>query len=194
MLLLVGLGNPGNKYDNNRHNIGFMAVDEIVRRHNFTPPKSRFHGITFDGRLGTEKVLVLKPQTFMNLSGQSVAEAARFYKILPENIIVFHDDLDIPAAKIKFKTGGGHAGHNGLRNIDQHMGKGYHRVRIGIGHPGNAAQVHHYVLSDFSKSDQQWLLPLIETIADAAPTLTDRSGETVGAKFLNDVGLRLQQQ
>ncbi len=194
MLLFVGLGNPGNKYNNNRHNIGFMAVDEICHRHNFSPPKLKFHGLISEGRLGTKKILALKPQTFMNLSGQSVAEAAQFYKINIEDIFVFHDDLDIPAAKIKFKTGGGHAGHNGLRNIDQHMGKDYHRIRMGISHPGNKDQVHGYVLSDFSKSDHQWLEPLLDAVSYAAPALTDHTGETVGANFLNKVGLRLNNK
>ena len=192
MLLLVGLGNPGNKYNNNRHNIGFMAVDEIVRRHNFSGPKTRFQSLTFEGRLGSEKILVLKPQTYMNLSGQAVGEAARFYKISPEDIFVFHDELDIPAAKIKFKTGGGHAGHNGLRSIDQHIGKDYHRIRMGIGHPGNKDQVHGHVLGDFAKADQDWIAPLLEALAFAADALTDPSGDTAGAKFLNKVGLRLK--
>jgi len=192
MLLVVGLGNPGNKYNNNRHNIGFMAVDEIVRRHNFTGPKSRFQALTYDGRLGNEKVLILKPQTFMNLSGQAVSEAARFYKIPPEDVFVFHDELDIPAAKVKFKTGGGHAGHNGLRNIDQHLGKDYHRIRMGIGHPGDKDRVHGHVLGDFAKADRDWLEPLLDAVAHAAPALADPSGETRGAKFLNEVGLRLK--
>ena len=192
MLLLVGLGNPGSKYNNNRHNIGFMAVDEIVHRHNFSAAKARFQGHCFEGRMESEKILILKPQTFMNVSGQSVGEAARFYKILPEDIYVFHDDLDIPAGKIKFKTGGGHAGHNGLRSIDQHMGKNYHRIRMGIGHPGEREQVTGHVLGDFAKADQQWLEPLMDAVAFAAPALTDRSGETAGAKFLNEVGLRLK--
>ncbi|MBL4801647.1 MAG: aminoacyl-tRNA hydrolase [Emcibacter sp.] len=192
MLLLVGLGNPGNKYNNNRHNIGFMAVDEIVRRHDFSGPKSRFQALTYDGRLGDEKILVLKPQTYMNLSGQSVGEAARFYKIPSEDIFVFHDELDIPAAKIKFKTGGGHAGHNGLRSIDQHIGKDYHRIRMGIGHPGNKEQVHGHVLGDFTKSDQDWLEPLLDAVSFSAEKLTDSTGETAGARFLNEVGLRLK--
>ncbi len=192
MLLLVGLGNPGNKYNDNRHNIGFMAVDGIVRRHNFSPPKERFQGLIFEGRLGSEKILILKPQTFMNLSGQSVGEAARFYKIPPQGIFVFHDELDIPAAKVKFKTGGGHAGNNGIRSIIQHMGKDFHRIRIGIGHPGDKDQVHGHVLGNIEKSDQIWLKPLLEAIAIAAPALTDRSGETAGARFLNEVGLRLK--
>ncbi|NOZ41991.1 MAG: aminoacyl-tRNA hydrolase [Alphaproteobacteria bacterium] len=192
MLLWVGLGNPGNKYHNNRHNIGFMAVDEVIRRHNFSGAKSRFHGLSFEGRIGSEKILILKPQTYMNLSGQSVAEAARFYKIAPEDIFVFHDELDIAAGKIKFKTGGGAGGHNGLRSIDQHIGPGYHRIRIGIGHPGTKTQVHGHVLGDFARCDQDWLAPLLAAVAGAAPRLLDRTGETVGARFLNDVGLRLK--
>ncbi|MCK5423869.1 MAG: aminoacyl-tRNA hydrolase [Emcibacter sp.] len=192
MLLFVGLGNPGREYNNNRHNIGFMAVDEIVRRHNFSSPKTRFQGLTCEGRLGSEKILILKPQTYMNLSGQSVGEAARFYKIPPEDIVVFHDELDIPATKIKFKTGGGNAGHNGLRSIDQHIGKNYHRIRMGIGHPGDKDRVHGHVLGDFAKADQKWLEQLLEAVAIAAPALTDRSGETAGAKFLNEVGLQLK--
>ncbi len=192
MLLFVGLGNPGSKYDNNRHNIGFMAVDGIVHRHNFSAPKSRFQGLTSEGRLGTRKILVLKPATYMNLSGQSVSEASRFYKIPPENIYVFHDDLDIPAGKIKFKTGGGHGGHNGLRSIDQHIGKEYHRIRMGIGHPGDKDRVHGHVLGDFAKSDQVWLDPLLDAVARAAIALTDQDGETAGAGFLNEIGLRLK--
>lgn len=192
MLLLVGLGNPGNKYSNNRHNIGFMAVDEIGHRHNFSAPKAKFQGILSEGRLGQEKALILKPQTYMNLSGQSVGEAARFYKIPPENIFVFHDELDIPAAKIKFKTGGGHAGHNGLRSLDQHLGKNYHRIRMGIGHPGAKEQVNGHVLGDFAKADQNWLQDILDAVACAAPALADKSGETRGAKFLNEVGRRLK--
>ncbi len=192
MLLFVGLGNPGGKYDNNRHNIGFMAVDGIVHRHNFSPSKSRFKGLTSEGRLGCQKILILKPATYMNLSGQSVAEAARFYKIPPENIYVFHDDLDIPAGKVKFKTGGGHAGHNGLRSIDQHIGREYHRIRMGIGHPGDKDRVHGHVLGDFAKSDQLWLEPLLDAVAYSAPALIDKSGETDGAGFLNEIGLRLK--
>ncbi len=192
MLLLVGLGNPGNKYHNNRHNIGFMAVDEIGHRHNFSASKPKFQGLLSEGRLGREKALILKPQTYMNLSGQSVGEAARFYKISPADIFVFHDELDIPAGKIKFKTGGGHAGHNGLRSLDQHLGKDYHRIRLGIGHPGDKDAVTGHVLGDFAKADQTWLEDLLDAISYAAPALTDDSGETRGAKFLNEVGLRLK--
>lgn len=192
MLLLVGLGNPGSKYNNNRHNIGFVAVDEIAHRHNFSAPRAKFQGHLCEGRLGSEKALILKPQTYMNLSGQSVSEAARFYKIPPENIFVFHDELDIPAGRIKFKSGGGHAGHNGLRSVDQHMGKDFHRIRIGVGHPGHKEQVTGHVLGDFAKSDQLWVSELLGAMAEAAPNLGDRSGETQGAKFLNKIGLILK--
>lgn len=188
MLLLVGLGNPGSKYNNNRHNIGFMAVDEIIHRHNFSSSKDRFQGEMAEGRLGGEKVITLKPQTFMNLSGQSVGEAVRYFKLEPENVIIFHDELDIPSGKVKFKTGGGHAGHNGLRSIDQHMDKNYHRIRLGIGHPGDKDLVSNHVLSDFSKADKAWLEPLLEAIGYAAPELSAE-----GAKnFLNALGLRLK--
>lgn len=188
MLLFVGLGNPGRKYDNNRHNIGFMAVDEIVRRHNFSEAKIKFQGLFHEGEISGEKVFILKPQTYMNLSGQSVGEAARFYKIIPDNIIVFHDELDVPSGRIKFKTGGGNAGHNGLKSIDQHIGKNYHRVRFGIGHPGDKDMVSGHVLGDFSKADQTWLSPLLGAVGQAADQLTSLDGQ----KFLNAVGLILK--
>lgn len=188
MLLLVGLGNPGSKYNNNRHNIGFMAVDEIIHRHNFSSSKDRFQGAMAEGRLGGEKVITLKPQTFMNLSGQSVGEAVRYFKLEPENVIIFHDELDIPSGKVKFKTGGGHAGHNGLRSIDQHMDKNYHRIRLGIGHPGDKDLVSNHVLSDFAKADKAWLEPLLEAIGYAAPELSAEGGKN----FLNALGLRLK--
>lgn len=188
MLLLVGLGNPGKQYEHNRHNIGFMAVDEIIYRHNFSEPKSKFQGIISEGRLGNEKVLILKPMTFMNLSGKSVSEAARFYKIPSENIFVFYDELDLAEGKIKFKTGGGNAGHNGLRSMDQYIDKNYHRIRIGIGHPGDKARVTGHVLGNFSKTDQSWLEPLIDAIGRSADKLT--SGD--GVDFLNEIGLILK--
>ncbi|MBT6032958.1 MAG: aminoacyl-tRNA hydrolase [Kordiimonadaceae bacterium] len=188
MLLFVGLGNPGKKYDNNRHNIGFMAMDEIIHRHNFSEPKMKFQGALYEGTIGNEKTLILKPLTFMNLSGKSVAEAVRFYKIPPEDIFVFHDELDIPSGKIKFKTGGGNAGHNGLRSLDQYINKEYHRVRFGIGHPGDKDRVHGHVLGDFSKTDQKWLDPLLNAVGRAADKLASRSGRD----FLNEVGLILK--
>lgn len=188
MLLFVGLGNPGTKHENNRHNIGFMAVDEIILRHNFSEPKIKYQGALYEGRLGTEKVLVLKPLTFMNLSGKSVSQVANFYKIPSENIFVFYDELDIEPGKVKFKTGGGNAGHNGLRSLDQYINKNYHRIRIGIGHPGDKALVHGHVLGDFSTNDEKWLEPLLDAIGRAAEKLT--TGD--GIDFMNEIGLILK--
>ncbi|MDG1996757.1 MAG: aminoacyl-tRNA hydrolase, partial [Emcibacteraceae bacterium] len=173
---------------NNRHNIGFMAVDEIIYRHNFSTPKPKFQGLLSEGHLGNEKALILKPTTFMNLSGKSVSEAARFYKIPSENIFVFYDELDIAEGKIKFKTGGGNAGHNGLRSMDQYNNKEYHRIRIGIGHPGDKSRVTGHVLGDFSNADKTWLKPMIDAIGKSADKLV--SGD--GVDFLNAVGLILK--
>jgi PTH1 family peptidyl-tRNA hydrolase len=163
MLLLVGLGNPGPRYTCNRHNIGYMAVDEIVRRHGFGPWRRRFQGQCADGRIDALKVLALKPETYMNESGRSVGEAMRFYKLEPEAVLVFHDDLDLRPGKVKVKRGGGHAGHNGLRSLDAHIGRDYRRVRLGIGHPGHKDQVHPYVLRDFPKAEE----PLVAKVVDA---------------------------
>ena len=178
MLLIVGLGNPGPKYERNRHNVGFMAVDEIVRRHSFGPWRARFQGQVSEGQIGGRKVMVLKPMTFMNESGRAVSEAARFFKLNAEDIWVFYDELDLAAAKLKVKQGGGHAGHNGLRSIDAHLakdlGKDYWRVRIGIGHPGDKAKVHGHVLGDFSKAEWPATEKLIDAMADAFPTLVER--------------------
>ena len=187
MKLFVGLGNPGAKYAANRHNIGFMAVDRIAADHGFTPWKKAFQGLASDGRLAGEKVLLLKPETFMNLSGQSVQAAASFHKIDAADITVFHDELDLPPAKIKAKFGGGHAGHNGLRSIHAHMGEGYGRIRLGIGHPGHKDRVADYVLHDFAKADQVWLDDLMAGISDGAAHLA--GGDS--AKFLNAVALRM---
>ena len=187
MKLFVGLGNPGAKYAGNRHNIGFMAVDRLAADHSFTPWKRAFAGQVSDGRLGAEKVLLLKPETFMNLSGQSVQAAASFHKIDAADITVFHDELDLPPAKIKAKFGGGHAGHNGLRSIHAHLGEGYARVRLGIGHPGHKDRVADYVLHDFAKADQVWLDDLMAGISDGAAHLA--GGDS--AKFLNAVALRM---
>jgi len=186
MKLIVGLGNPGGKYAQNRHNIGFMAVDSIAADHGFTPWKSKFQGQIADGRLGSEKVVLLKPETFMNLSGQSVGEAMRFYKLTPADIIVLHDEIDLAPAKVRFKTGGGHAGHNGLRSIHGHIGDAYHRVRLGVGHPGHKDAVPGYVLRDFPKADQGWLDDVIRGVSDGAAYLAD--GDS--GKFLNAVSLR----
>jgi PTH1 family peptidyl-tRNA hydrolase len=186
MKLLVGLGNPGAKYAGNRHNIGYMAVDRIAADHGFGPWRSKFQGVISEGRLGREKVILLKPETFMNLSGQSVGEAMRFDKLEPVDVIVFHDELDLAPGKCRLKTGGGHAGHNGLRSIHAHIGEAYDRVRLGIGHPGDKNRVAGYVLADFAKAEADWLDDLLRGISDGAAALAD--GE--GAKFLNAVSLR----
>lgn len=172
MWMVVGLGNPGAEYTRNRHNIGFMADDAIAARWDFPDFRTKFRGLVAEGPLGGEKTLLLKPQTFMNLSGESVAEAARFYKIDPTHIVVFHDELDLPPGKVRVKTGGGNAGHNGLKSIDAHLGTpDYIRVRLGIGHPGDRERVHGHVLSDFSKADADWLAPLLDALAEQAPLL-----------------------
>ncbi|PCI85984.1 MAG: aminoacyl-tRNA hydrolase [Hyphomicrobiales bacterium] len=171
MRLIVGLGNPGSEYAQNRHNVGFMAVDEIVRRHSFAPYKQKFNALISDGRLGTEKVLVMKPQTFMNLSGQAVGEAMRFYKLEADDVVVLYDEIDLAPAKFRVKFGGGVAGHNGLKSLSQHIGNDYHRVRIGVGRPAQKSQVANYVLGNFGKADLDWLVPLLDSMADAAPKL-----------------------
>lgn len=177
MKLIVGLGNPGAKYAKNRHNIGFMAVDEIARAQGFGPWRSKFQGSLSEGVIEGEKVLLLKPETFMNLSGQSVGAAMRFYKLQPADVVVFHDELDLAAGKLRVKRGGGHAGHNGLRSLHQHVGGEYERVRLGIGHPGDKRLVSNYVLSDFAKSDADWLDPLLEAVGRAAPFLAKGQGD-----------------
>ena len=187
MKLFVGLGNPGAKYAGNRHNIGFMALERIAEDHGFGPWKGKFQGSITEGRLGHEKVLLLRPETFMNLSGQSVGEAMRFYKLTPEDVTVFHDELDLAPGKCRVKQGGGHAGHNGLRSIHQHIGPDYGRVRLGIGHPGNKNAVAGYVLRDFAKADQDWLDDLLRGLSDGAPYLAN--GDT--GKFMNAVALRV---
>lgn len=171
MLLFVGLGNPGRQYARNRHNIGFMAVEAIARRHGFASARARFHGLVSEGVIGGERVLLLEPQTYMNESGRSVGEAARFHKIAPSDIVVFHDELDLAPAKCRIKVGGGDAGHNGLRSISAHLGADYRRVRLGVGHPGDKALVHSYVLSDFAKSEEPWVGALCEALADNAALL-----------------------
>lgn len=172
MWLLVGLGNPGSKYENNRHNIGFMAIDAIADAQGFPAFKKKFQGLLSEGQIAGEKVILLKPQTYMNNSGQSVGEAAKFYKLPIENIIVFHDELDLASSKIRTKKGGGHAGHNGLRSMDSHLNsKDYYRVRLGIGHPGDKEMVHGYVLGDFSKTESIWLEKMMEMIGVHAPLL-----------------------
>lgn len=171
MWLLVGLGNPGASYRNHRHNIGFMAVEAIAHRHNFSDWKKKFQAELSDGLLAGEKVLLLKPQTFMNLSGQSVQAAVSFHKIPMDHVIVFHDELDLVPSKVRVKFSGGAGGHNGLRSIDEHLGADYWRVRLGIGHPGDKDLVSPYVLSNFSKEDQAWLEKLLDTVAQEAGRL-----------------------
>jgi peptidyl-tRNA hydrolase, PTH1 family len=190
MRLFVGLGNPGAKYAQNRHNIGFMAVEEIARRHGFAPWRRRFQGETSEGTLDRQRVVLLKPATYMNESGRAVQEAANFFKIAASDVTVFQDELELPAAKVRVKVGGGIAGHNGLRSISSHIGNEYRRVRLGIGHPGIKELVHHHVLSDFAKSDRPWVEALCEVIADNAGLLA--TGQD--ASFANKVHLALQSQ
>ncbi|KUP92470.1 aminoacyl-tRNA hydrolase [Tritonibacter horizontis] len=187
MKLLVGLGNPGAKYAGNRHNIGFMALDQIAADHGFSPWKSKFQAQMSEGLLGGEKSVLLKPQTFMNNSGQSVGEALRFFKLAPADVVVFHDELDLAPGKCRVKQGGGHAGHNGLRSIHAHIGADYGRVRLGVGHPGHKDAVAGYVLHDFPKSDQGWLDDLLRGLSDGAAEL----GRGDSGKFMNAVALRV---
>jgi peptidyl-tRNA hydrolase, PTH1 family len=187
MLLFVGLGNPGSQYVRNRHNIGFMAMEAIARRHGFSPWKRRFQGVTAEGNLGGERVLALLPGTFMNDSGRAVQEAAAFYKIPIGDIVVFQDEVELPPGKLRMKTGGGNAGHNGLRSITNHLGNDYRRVRLGIGHPGVKELVHGHVLSDFSKADMEWVEALRVAIAENAELIA--RGED--ATFQNKVHLAM---
>ena len=187
MKLIVGLGNPGAKYAQNRHNIGFMAMDIIAADHGFSPWRSKFQGQICDGRFGAQKVTLLKPGTFMNLSGQSVGEAMRYLKVVHQDVIVFHDELDLAPGKVRLKTGGGHAGHNGLRSIHGHIGPDYDRVRMGIGHPGHKDAVAGYVLRDFAKADATWLDDELRGISDGIAHLV--AGD--GSKFLNAIALRV---
>ena len=176
MRIFCGLGNPGAKYAANRHNIGFMALDHIAQDHSFSPWRARFQGLVSEGLLAGEKVVLLKPQTFMNLSGQSVGEALRFYKLQPDDLTVFHDELDLPPGKLRLKQGGGHAGHNGLRSIHGHIGETYGRVRMGIGHPGHKDAVAAFVLHDFAKLDAKWLDQLLAALSQSAAHLAKGDG------------------
>lgn len=187
MKLFVGLGNPGSEYSRNRHNVGFMAVDAIARAQGFGPWKRKFKGLAAEGELAGRKVLLLKPDTYMNESGLSVGDAARFLKIAEEDIVVFYDEIDLAPGKLKVKTGGGNAGHNGLRSISAHLGNDYVRVRIGVGHPGVKELVARWVLNDFAKADREWLAPLLDAIADAAPRLAKNDQ----SRFLTDVAKAL---
>ena len=187
MKLLVGLGNPGADYAGHRHNVGFMAVDRIAADHGFGPWKKAHQGLVAEGRLAGDKVVLLKPDTYMNKSGQAVHSAVTFYKLPLTDVVIFHDELDLAPGKIRYKLGGGHAGHNGLRSVHAHLGDGYARVRIGIGHPGHKDAVADYVLHDFAKADRDWLEPLLHGISDGADALA--RGED--ASFLNTVALRV---
>ena len=186
MKLIAGLGNPGAKYAGHRHNIGFMAVDRIAEDHGFPPWRSKFQGMLAEGRLGAERVALLKPTTFMNESGRSVGEAVRFFKLEPDEVIVLHDELDLAPGRCKVKRGGGHAGHNGLRSLGAHIGPDFVRVRLGIGHPGHKDRVPGYVLHDFARADAEWLDDLLRGVSDGAAAL---AGGDAG-RFMNAVSLR----
>ena len=187
MKLLVGLGNPGSQYEGNRHNIGFMALDAIARAHGITQFRTRHGGLLAEGNIDGEKVILLKPQTFMNRSGDSVQQVAQFYKIAPSDIIVFYDELDLAPGKVRVKVGGGNGGHNGLRSIDPQIGTGYKRVRLGIGHPGREFVTHH-VLGDFAKADSDWVTPLLDAVGKHADMLV--KGDDNG--FMNKLALALK--
>jgi PTH1 family peptidyl-tRNA hydrolase len=190
MLMIVGLGNPGRRYAGNRHNIGFMAADEIHRRHRFSAWRARFEGEISEALLGGDKAYILKPATYMNESGRSVGQALRFHKIEPASLVVLHDELDLPPGKLRVKTGGGHGGHNGLKSIEAHVGKEFRRVRLGIGHPGAKELVNGYVLHDFAKADAEWLQPLLDAIAENAPLLAKADDAT----FMNRVHLSVTRE
>ena len=188
MKVFVGLGNPGAQYERNRHNVGFMVLDRIGELHRFSGWKKRFQALTADGSIGDDRVLLIKPQTYMNESGQAVGEALRFLKLSPADLYVFHDELDLAPGKLKVKFGGGNAGHNGLRSLSAHIGNDYARVRIGIGHPGSKDLVSGYVLHDFAKADALWLEPMLDAMAKAAGRLAEGDAE----RFQTDVARVLQ--
>jgi len=186
-LLIAGLGNPGAQYARNRHNVGFMAVDTIHASYAFGPWRAKFQGLICEGKLGRRKTYLLKPQTYMNESGASVGAAMRFLKLAPSALVVIHDEIDLAAGKLKAKTGGGDAGHNGLRSITATLGPDYHRVRIGVGHPGGKGEVVGHVLANFAKADEDWLVPMLSAVAEAAPHFADY--DMIG--FMNQVALIL---
>ena len=188
MQLFVGLGNPGTKYARNRHNIGFLAVDQIARRHGFSPWRRRFQGETSEGSFDHERVILLKPTTYMNESGRAVQEAANFFKLGASEVTVFQDELELPPGKVRVKVGGGIAGHNGLRSISSHIGNDFRRVRLGIGHPGVKELVYSYVLADFARDEASWVTALCEAVADNAALLAAGRDST----FQNKVHLAMQ--
>jgi len=185
MLLIAGLGNPGAKYANHRHNIGFMAVDALAQAHGFAPWKKKFQAEISEGQIGGARVLLMKPQTYMNESGRAVGEAANFYKLSARDVIVFYDEIDLAPGRLRMKTGGGAAGHNGIRSImASPIGEGFRRARLGVGHPGAAELVHGYVLSDFAKSDGEWVRKLLEACAKAAPMLVNGEDDKYQAEVM----------
>lgn len=188
MRLLVGLGNPGSGYANNRHNLGFMTVDRIVERHGLGTWRTKFQGEISDGRMGGDKVSVLKPMTFMNESGRAVREAITFFKLNPEDVFVFFDEIELAPGKVRVKQGGGHAGHNGIRSLAAHIGEDFWRVRMGVGHPGQKDRVSGYVLQDFAKADQQWVETFVDAAADATPLLIEDEAN----RFMTDVAHAMQ--
>jgi peptidyl-tRNA hydrolase, PTH1 family len=190
MLVFAGLGNPDARYQNNRHNVGFMAADAIHRRHSFSPWSRKFQALVAEGRIGGEKVLLVKPQTWMNHSGQAVGEALRFYKLEPADLTVFYDEIDLAPGKVRIKKAGGAGGHNGIRSLDGHIGQDYRRVRIGVGHPGVKEMVMPHVLGDFAKADHEWLDPLLEALADNADMLIN--GDDNG--FMNKLSLAVPRE
>ena len=194
MRLFVGLGNPGAKYAHNRHNIGFMAVDAIYRRHSFSPWSKKFKAEIAEGEIAGEKVLLIKPQTYMNLSGEAVGEAMRFYKLQPADLVAIYDELDLPSGKARLKTGGGHGGHNGIKSLDAHCGKEYRRLRLGIGHPGVKELVQHHVLGDFAKADQAWLEPLLDALADNADMLVRKEDSQLMNKLALALGGKAEEE
>ena len=185
MLLTIGLGNPGPQYAYHRHNLGFMALDDIAERHGFGPFRAKFQAQLSEGRVGGDKVLLLKPMTFMNESGRSVGQAMRFFKLTPADVLVIHDELDLEAGKCRVKRGGGAGGHNGLRSIDSHIGPDYWRVRVGVGHPGDKARVNRHLLNDFAAGDETWLDPMLEAVAAAFPLLAEGRPD----QFMNQVAM-----
>ncbi len=195
MWLFAGLGNPGDDYEKNRHNVGFMVADKVLELYdNFAPFRSKYQGLVTEGKIGREKVLLLKPQTYMNLSGDSVAKAARFYKISPDRIVIFHDELDVRPGEVKIKQGGGNAGHNGLKSIQACIGTpDFWRVRIGIGRPPKGYDVSKYVLNDFAKADQEWLEPLVEDLAKNMALLVRQGPKRYEEKLKNAIKARKQK-
>ena len=188
MLLIAGLGNPGPDYSGHRHNVGFMALDAMHRRHGFGPWRRRFQADTAEATIAGEKVLLVKPLTYMNESGRAVGEAMRFYKLAPSDVLVIHDEVDLPPGKMRMKVGGGAAGHNGLRSITGAIGDGYRRMRIGVGHPGVRELVPRYVLHDFAKADRAWLEPMLDAIADHVGLLAEGKDNTFANRLHETLG------